>query len=128
MFECTEGLSVLESSKDWSSNLDKSIKQTLSANNYTQFQTSNPPLTSTYTASVTVHSTSPGQIIFLARDTNSGTNTIVKKANFPSTDQTQLTLTITPNEFTGTETKLYIRTFHTEDSTIYSDDWRLLQS
>lgn len=119
-------MSVLESSKEWSSNFEKSIKQTLPANDYTVFVYYDPDMTLTYTAGITIYSEVTGTAYFIARDNPNSNNTIIKSITFSASDNNQkITLTINQNEFTGTETQLQLRLANKENGTIYSDDWNL---
>lgn len=125
-FACTHALSRLQSSKEWSSNFDKSIKQTLPAVGYTAFFQLNPDLTLTYTGSITIYSEVAGVVYLVARDNPNSNNTLIKNINFAASNQPQkITITINPNEFTGTETQLQLRLVNLEEGTIYSDDWNL---
>ena len=127
-FACTQGWNVLESSKEWSSNFEKSIKQTLLPSNYTAFLIENINLNTTYTASVTIHSNTRGTVYFIARDQPNQHNNIIKSVPFTTTNHTPITITIHNTEFTGTETQLQIRVVNEEEGTIYSDDWSLTYS
>jgi hypothetical protein len=125
-FACTQGLSVLESSKEWSSNSDKSIKQTLTTGNYTVFFHYNPDLTKSYSGSIDIKSETTGALYIVARDDINKVNTILKSVSF-STGESTITLNINHTEFTGAETQIQLR-LASNGGITYSDNWQLTYS
>ena len=113
-------------SDNYSSIGEYSIMQKVDNPQYIALMDNNPNTNKNYTIQVDIYTMVNVILYFIARNTSSGTNTIVKSLNISAGSNTSPSMTINSNEFVGGETQLQFRIMPTvSNGIVYSTNFRL---
>lgn len=113
-------------SNNYSSIGEYSIMQKVDNLQYLALMDNNLNTNKNYTMQVDIYTTVDVILYFIARNTSSGTNTIVKSLNISAGSNTSPSMSINSNEFVGGETQLQFRIVPSvSNGIVYSTNFRL---